>query len=277
MNAHDRARRFHALHQAGMLILPNAWDAASAALVAGCGAPAVATTSSGIAWALGVPDGENLRRSEMVEAVARIARVVEVPVSADLEAGYGPEPADVAATIEAAIDAGASGANLEDRNRSSDEILWPVDQQGERLAAARAAADRRGLPFVLNARTDVYLAAVGDPDQREAMTLERARHYQRAGADCLFVPGLLDLAVIERLVARSPLPINIMYGPGAGLTIADLRAAGVRRVSVGQAIASAAYYVVRAAAAQLLAGDDTALQPAIPHREMQRLLTRPAA
>ena len=275
MNAHDRARRFHALHQAGMLILPNAWDAASAALVAGCGASAVATTSSGISWAFGVPDGENLHRAEMVEAVARIARAVEVPVSADLEAGYGPEPADVAATIEAAIDAGASGANLEDRNRSSDEILWPVDQQVERLAAARAAADRRGLPFVLNARTDVYLAAVGDPDQREAMTLERAGQYRRAGADCLFVPGLLDLAVIERLVARSPLPINVMYGPGAGLTIADLRAAGVRRVSVGQAIASAAYYVVRAAAAQLLVGDDTALQPAIPHREMQGLLTRP--
>jgi len=274
MNADDRARRFHALHQSGTLILPNAWDAASAALIAGCGAAAVATTSSGISWALGVPDGEQLRRDEMISAVARIARVVEVPVSADLEAGYGPRPADVAATVEAAIDAGASGANLEDRDRSSAAILWPIDDQFERLAAARAAADRRGLPFVINARTDVYLAAVGAAEDREAMTLERAAHYRRAGADCLFVPGLLDRAVIERLVARAPLPINVMYGPGAGITIAELRAAGVRRISVGQAIASAAYQVVHEAATQLLAGDDAALRPAISHGEMQRLLAR---
>ena len=277
MNTDERARRFHALHQSGTLILPNAWDAASAVLIEQSGAAAVATTSSGVSWTLGVPDGEQLGRDEMIAAIARIVRVVDVPVSADLEAGYGPSPSDVAATIEAAIDAGAVGANLEDRDRASAAILWPVERQCERLAAARAAADRRGRPFVINARTDVYLAGVGAAEEREGMTLERARHYQRAGADCLFVPGLLDLAVIARLVAHAPLPINIMYGPGAGVTIADLRAAGVRRVSVGQAIATAAYFVARAAATQLLSGTDAALQPAIPHSEMQRLLARPAA
>lgn len=275
MDAEERGRRFLALHQSGTLILPNAWDAASAALIAACGAAAVATTSSGVSWALGVPDGEQLRREEMIAAVARIARAVDVPVSADLEAGYGPTPADVAATIEAAVDAGAAGANLEDCDRSSAAILWPVDRQCERLAAARAAADRRGRPFVLNARTDVYLAAVGAPEEREAMTLERARHYRRAGADCLFVPGLLDPAVIARLVAGAPLPINVMYGPGAGVTIADLRAAGVRRISVGSAIASAAYHVARSAAAQLLAGEDAALASGVPYGEMQALLARP--
>lgn len=274
MSSDDRARRFHALHQSGTLILPNAWDAASAALVAASGASAVATTSSGISWSLGVPDGESLSRDEMVAAVARIARVVEVPVSADVEAGYGPSPADVAATIDAVIDAGASGVNLEDRDRSSAALLWPIGEQAERLAAARAAADRRGAPFVINARTDVYLAGVGAADEREELTLERARHYHRAGADCLFVPGLLDVAALARLIPRAPLPISVMYWAGGGVTIAELRAVGVRRVSVGQAIASAAYHVVREAATQLLAGEDAALSPAIGFGEMQKLLSR---
>ena len=117
MNLQERARRFHELHQSGTLVLPNAWDAASAALIAEAGAAAVATTSSGVSWALGVPDGEQLGREEAVAAVARIARTVAVPVSADVEGGYGPTPADVADTIAAVIDAGAVGVNLEDRRR----------------------------------------------------------------------------------------------------------------------------------------------------------------
>ena len=274
MDADDRGRRFHALHQSGTLILPNAWDAASAALIAACGAPAVATTSSGISWAYGVPDGESLRRDEMVAAVARIVRAVDVPVSADIEAGYGATPADVAATVDAVLDAGVSGVNLEDRDRSSAALLWPADVQAARLAAARAAADRRGAPFVINARTDVYLAGVGAVADREELTLERARHYHSAGADCLFVPGLLDPAALARLIPRSPLPVSVMYWPGGGVTIAELRAVGVRRISVGQAIASAAYHLVREAATQLLAGDDAALLPAISFAEMQRLLSR---
>src|SRR5581483_4589004 len=195
--------RFRDLHRSGTLVLPNAWDAASAAIAAAAGAEAVATTSSGISWSLGVPDGEQLSRADMIDVVARVARSVDVPVSADVEAGYGPVPSDVAATIAAVIDAGAVGANLEDRLRTDDGPLWPIARQCERLAAARDAADRSGVAFVLNARTDVFLAAVGDPADREGMVLERAEAYRRAGADCLFVPGLVDLDAIARLVRAS--------------------------------------------------------------------------
>jgi len=276
MTKHDHAMRFHTLHQHGTFVLPNAWDAASAALIASAGAAAVATTSSGVSWSLGVPDGEHLGRNDMVAAIARIVRAVDLPVSADVEGGYGPDPSDVAATIEAVIEAGAVGANVEDRLRAGGELLWAIDAQCERLAAARAAADRCGGRFILNARTDVFLAAVGAPQDREAMVLERAEHYRRAGADCLFVPGLVDVEVIARLAQRSPLPLNAMLAPGQGPTIAQLREAGVRRISVGQAIASAAYGVVRIATRQLLAGDDRALRDGVRHPEMQQLMATPA-
>jgi 2-methylisocitrate lyase-like PEP mutase family enzyme len=276
MTNHDHAMRFHALHQHGTFVLPNAWDAASAALIASAGAAAVGTTSSGVSWSLGVPDGEHLGRNDMVAVIARIVRAVDLPVTADVEAGYGPAPSDVAATIEAVIEAGAVGANVEDRMRVGGELLWAVDRQCERLAAARAAADRHGRRFILNARTDVFLAAVGAPDEREGMVLERAEHYRRAGADCLFVPGLVDVEVMARLAQRCPLPLNAMLAPGHGPTIAQLREAGVRRISVGQAIASAAYGVVRIATRQLLAGDDRALRDGVGHAEMQQLMAAPA-
>src|SRR5262245_21367444 len=263
MRTDDHARRFHALHQEGTLVLPNAWDAASAALMADAGAAAIATTSSGVSWALGVPDGERLRRDEMIAMVARIARAVDVPVSANVESGYGPASSDVAATIAAAIEAGAVGANVEDRLRTEDGPLWPVGAQCERLAAARAAADRRGARFVLNARTDVYLASVGRPEDREGMVVDRAHEYLRAGVDCLFVPGLLDLDVIRRLVRACPLPLNVMLAPGHGPGIDELARAGVRRISVGQAIATAAYGMVRVATRRLLAGDDGPLREGV--------------
>src|SRR5262245_8540404 len=211
----------------------------------------------------------------MVAVIARIVRAVDLPVTADVEGGYGPDPSDVATTIEAVIEAGAVGANVEDRSRAGGEPLWGIDGQCARLAAARAAADRRGRRFILNARTDVFLAAVGVPEDREAMVLERAEHYRRAGADCLFVPGLVDVEAIARLVQRSPLPLNAMLAPGRGPTIAQLREAGVRRISVGQAVASAAYGVVRIATRQLLAGDDRALRDGIGHPEMQQLMATP--
>jgi len=271
------ARRFAALHEHGTFVLPNAWDAASAAVIAAAGAAAVATTSSGISWALGVPDGENLTRDEAIAVTARIVAAVAVPVTADVEAGYGPSPRDVAATIEAVLDAGAVGANVEDRARSGGAPLWPVDAQCERLAAARAAADRRGVPFTLNARTDVYLAGVGEPAAREDMVLERAAAYRSAGANCLFVPGVVDLATIARLVARAPLPLNVLLAPGRSPTIAELTAAGVRRISVGHCLAATAYTAARDATTRLLAGDDRPLRDAIPHPELQRLVAKPVA
>jgi 2-methylisocitrate lyase-like PEP mutase family enzyme len=272
MAHHDRARRFVELHEHGTFVLPNAWDAASAAVIQRAGAAAIATTSSGISWSLGVPDGENLSRDDVVARVELIAGAVGVPVSADVEAGYGPSPADVAATIEAVIDAGAVGVNLEDGPGPDGHELWPVAEQCERIAAARAAADTHGTPFVINARTDVFLFSVGDPDQREAMVIERGEQFARAGADCLFVPGVTDAELIARIVAASPLPVNILLAPGRGPGIAELATLGVRRVSIGGTIARVAYRAAQLATEQVLAGDDEPLRGGLTHADMQALM-----
>jgi 2-methylisocitrate lyase-like PEP mutase family enzyme len=271
-----KAHRLRSLHEDGTLVLPNAWDAASAALIEEAGAAAIATTSGGVAWALGRHDGEGLTRAEMVEAVRRIAATVEVPVTADIEGGYGPEPGDVAATVSAVIEAGAVGANIED-SRSADGSLYTAAEQGRRLAAAREAAAASGLEgFVVNARTDVYLHQVGEPAGRLDDVLARAEAYADAGADVLFVPGLLDLDALAAIVAGTALPVNAMAGPRAP-TVAELSGVGVRRVSLGSSVAQAAYAVARRAARELLqAGTYAELQEAIGFPELNGLLSRPA-
>jgi 2-methylisocitrate lyase-like PEP mutase family enzyme len=244
------AETLRSLHD-GTLVLPNAWDAASAALIARAGAPAIATTSGGVAWSAGRPDGHGLTREQMAELVARITRVVDVPVTADIEGGYGPSPEDVAATVRAVVEAGAVGINLEDSTAPGGP-LFDVGAQVERVRAARAAAAEAGLPELwINIRTDVYLFGIGEPEGRLDDVLSRAGAYVGAGADSLFVPGLIDLDVLRELVGRSPLPVNVMVWPGAP-TVAELAEVGVRRVSVGTAIAQAAYAVAERAAAELL-------------------------
>jgi 2-methylisocitrate lyase-like PEP mutase family enzyme len=246
-----KALKLRSLHTDGILVLPNAWDAGSAAMVAAGGAHAVATTSAGVSWALGRPDGENLTREEMAAVVARITAAVGLPVSADVEGGYGPGPDDVAATVRAVIAAGAVGVNLED-SLAPGGPLHDRDVQAARIRAARAAAADAGLPeLVINARTDVYLFGIGPADGRLGDVLDRAVAYADAGADCLFVPGLLDLAVLATLTSKTSLPVNVMAGPGAP-TVSELEAAGVRRVSLGQAVAQAAYTLARVAAAEVL-------------------------
>ncbi|MCP2340691.1 isocitrate lyase/PEP mutase family protein [Actinomadura rupiterrae] len=239
------------LHES-LLVLPNAWDAASAAAVVHAGARAVATTSAGIAWAQGQADGHKLERAEMAEAVRRICAVVDVPVTADIENGYGEAPSDVALTVAEVVGAGAVGVNLED-SRSFQEPLHTIDEQAERIRAAREAATSAGVPdLVINARTDGYFLQVGEESARFDDVLARAAAYAEAGADCLFVPGLLDLTVLKELVAASPLPVNAMADP-SGPTVAELAGAGVRRVSVGASLQLSAYAAAHQAAAQLLA------------------------
>jgi 2-methylisocitrate lyase-like PEP mutase family enzyme len=246
----DKARRLHELSDGPVLVLPNAWDAASAALAVRAGATAVATTSGGVAWSLGRPDGQGASRDEMAEAVRRIVAAVDVPVTADMEGGYGPRPDDVAATVRAAIDAGAAGINLEDSR--ADGTLMPAGQQAARITAGRAAADEAGVPdFFINARTDVFLLAVGAEACRADEVVLRAARYADAGADGLFVPGLLDLDVLAGLGSAVTMPVNAMAGPG-GPSVSRLAAAGVRRISVGTAIAQAAYGIAERAARELL-------------------------
>jgi 2-methylisocitrate lyase-like PEP mutase family enzyme len=269
----DRARTLRALHERAVLVLPNAWDPASAALVVRAGAAAVATTSGGVAWSLGLPDGEALSRQQMLAAVRRICESVDVPVTADVEGGYGSTPADVAATVRATIGAGAVGINIED-SRAADGVLLPVEEQVRRVRAAREAAASAGLPeLMINVRTDVYLFQIGEPAKRLDEVLTRMNEYARAGADCLFVPGLLDLGTLGALTAASPLPINAMAGPG-GPSVGELAAVGVRRISVGTAIAQAAYGVVERAARELLeAGTYHTLDHAVGYPDLNALCT----
>lgn len=272
MSLEQKAARLRALHDEGfVLVLPNAWDAASAAVIEEAGAQAIATSSAGVAWTLGYPDGEQLTRDVMLAAVARIAAAVEVPVTADVEAGYGPDPVDVATTVAATLDAGAVGINLEDS--SAPGQLYLADAQADRIRGAREAAVGAGVrSFVINARTDVYLREIGEPDTRLGEVLARTEAYAAAGADCLFVPGLLELETLESLVASAPLPISAMARPG-GPSIAALAAAGVRRISVGPAISEAAYGLARRAARELLeAGTYESLDGAIAFPELQSLL-----
>jgi 2-methylisocitrate lyase-like PEP mutase family enzyme len=258
-----KAQLLRALHDGRVLILPNAWDAGSAALIAQAGAKAIATTSGGIAWSLGRPDGQRLTRTEMIEQVRRIVAAVDIPVTADVEGGYGPGPDDVEATIEAVVAAGAAGVNIED-SRAPGGPLFDTAAQVERVRAARSAAERAGLPeLLINARTDVFLFSVGLPVGRLEDVLLRSSAYAEAGADSLFVPGLADLDIVTSLVRASPLPINVMAGPGAP-TIGEFEAAGVRRVSVGTAISQTAYSTAQRAATELLTrGSYTQLEGAL--------------
>jgi 2-methylisocitrate lyase-like PEP mutase family enzyme len=272
----EKARSFRALHTAGHpLVLPNAWDVASARIVEAAGCAAIATTSAGVAWSLGAPDGDQLDRDLAVALIARIAAAVDVPVTADIESGFAETAEGVAGTITAVIAAGAVGVNLEDSHHGGPAPLRPVADQAERIAAARRAADAAQVPLYINARTDMFLRAVGDPGARHEDTLERAAAYLAAGADGVFVPGVVDPAAITALVEGIDAPLNILAGPGAP-TIPELAKLGVARVSLGSAVAEAAYAVAKRAADEALtAGTYTALEGALDYREVNNLLRRP--
>lgn len=256
MNQPDRAEAFRRLHQpdAGrILVLPNAWDAMSARVIEDAGARAIATTSAGVAWALGRTDGEGLTRDQMINAVERITRVVRVPVTADVERGYGGgTPADVAETVRRVIGAGAVGINLEDAPGRGGAPLMDVDEQVARIAAAREAAADEGVPIYLNARIDPYLAQAGAPEGRFDETVRRARAYVGAGADGVFVPGVADAETIRALASAVSAPLNVMAGRTAGPTIPELQALGVARVSIGPSLTLAVMGQIRRAAAELL-------------------------
>lgn len=240
-----KAVRLLTLHHGPGFVLPNAWDAGSARILEALGFPAIATTSSGIAWSHGLPDGESLDRETMLEHIAGIVEMVGVPVSADLEAGYGPSPDDVARTVSGAVEVGAVGANLEDVR---DGELLDLEHAVERVAAARSVAPHG--TFVLNARTDTYLLGTGE--DVFAATVERAQRFVAAGADCVFVPGVVEEETIRRLAAEIPAPLNVVAGLASTTDAPTLFSLGVKRVSVGGSIARAALSVVERAGRELL-------------------------
>ncbi len=263
-------RRLHA--RKPILVLPNVWDVASAKIVEQAGFPAIATSSAGVAFVLGYPDGEVISRDEMAAAVARITAHVTVPVTADMESGYGRRPEDAAATVQAAIAAGAVGMNFEDSPGERGEPLLPEPQQVERVRAAREAADASGIPFVLNARTDVYLESVGAPETRLAHAVRRLNAYRAAGADCLFAPGVSDAATIATLVKEVDGPLNVL-AMATSPPVPELERLGVARVSLGSGPMRAGLTVFKRLAEELRgAGTYGALAGAIPHAELNRLL-----
>jgi len=270
----EKAERFAALHDGGVLVLPNAWDAGSAAVIAAAGAPAIATTSGGVSWSTGRPDGQAMTREQMVEEVGRIVAAVELPVSADVEGGYGPAPEDVAATVEAVVGVGAVGVNIEDSGAPGGG-LFGIEEQAARFKAASEAAARAGLPnLTINARTDVYLFEIGAEEDRLAEVIGRAEAYAEAGATSLFVPGLLDLEVLGEIVRSVGLPVNAMVGRGAP-RVADLAKVGVRRVSLGTAVAQAAYATARRVTAEVLEdGTFSSLEDSFDFGEINSLFHR---
>ncbi|UED87046.1 isocitrate lyase/PEP mutase family protein [Streptomyces profundus] len=272
-NRVTKARLLHSLHHgAEPLVLPNAWDALSARLVARAGAAAVATTSSGVAWSLGAPDGDVLARTLAVDLIARVVSAVDVPVTADIESGYAPDPAGVAETIRQVLAAGAVGVNLEDSAHDGTTALRPVAEQRERLAAARGAAEEVGVPLYLNARVDVFLRGAGAGGSLLDATLERARAYLDEGASGVFVPGVTDPEIVRTLVDGLDAPVNVLAGPGAP-AIAELAAAGAARVSVGSGLAQSAYAVAERAAAELLTkGTYQSLERGYEYGELDALM-----
>jgi 2-methylisocitrate lyase-like PEP mutase family enzyme len=271
-NQAAKANLFRDLHRGPkILVLPNAWDVASARILENAGVAAIATTSAGVAFTLGYPDGQKISRGEMLSVVARIAAKVKIPVTADVEAGYGNRPEDAALTARALIEAGAVGLNLEDR--TDDRRLVDLSLQLEKIAAVRETSRMMGVPLVLNARTDVYLLELGKAESRFAETLNRLIAFREAGADSLFAPGIRDLEVISRLVRELQNPLNILCGPGSP-SIPELQRIGVARVSLGSSTMRATLGLVQRMAQELqTTGTYNALEGAPSHAEVNNLLS----
>jgi 2-methylisocitrate lyase-like PEP mutase family enzyme len=261
-------------HGQKVLVLPNAWDVASARISEEAGAAAIATTSAGVAFTLGYPDGQKIAREEMLAAVARIAAKVKVPVTADVESGYGERPEDAVQTAKAVIEAGAVGLNLEDVAGGPQKQLADLSLQLEKITAVRETGQSLGVPLVLNARTDVYLLEVGKPESRYDEAIRRLAAFRDAGADCLFIPGLRDLETIAHLVRELGHPVNILAGPESP-SIPELQKIGVARVSLGSSAMRATLGLARRIAHEVLTtGTYESLEGAPSHAEVNRMMAQ---
>lgn len=283
----ERLRELH--HQKDVFVLPNAWDSLSARVFETCGFAAIGTTSAGIAYTLGYPDGEMLGRDEMAEATSRVAAAVEVPVTADVEAGYGTSPEDAAQTARAIIEAGAVGLNLEDAadatppgseghlgEEAEVSLLVDLELQLEKIQAVIEAGKEAGVPLVINARTDVYWRSVNDdPEWRFSEAVRRANAFLEAGADCVFVPGVKDAQTISALAREIAGPLNVLASPGTS-PIAELARLGVRRVSVGSGPVRAVMGLVDLIGRELLESGtyEEMGEKAIPYPEANALFMR---
>jgi 2-methylisocitrate lyase-like PEP mutase family enzyme len=269
----NKAAQFRQLHRGpGVLILPNAWDVASARIFEDAGFPAIATTSAGIAFSLGHPDGQRIPREEMMARIARITRAVNVPVTADIESGYGPTPEDVARTTRELIEAGVIGMNLEDASGRADQPLSSLELAVEKIKAARETSLQIQAQIVVNARTDVFMLPGGNPDADYSEGLRRLLAFRDAGADCVFAPGLKDAETIGKLAKAVECPLNILAVPGAP-SIPEMAALGVARVSVGSGPMRATLGLLRRISEELrTSGTYSTMDGAVPYAEVNKLL-----
>ncbi|MGI0090884.1 MAG: isocitrate lyase/PEP mutase family protein [Nitrososphaerales archaeon] len=272
----EKAIEFRNLHHSGhILILPNAWDVPSARVFEDAGFPAVATSSGGVSASLGYPDGEKIPLDEMLGAVARIARSVSVPVSADMEAGFADSPRDIAKTTEGVISAGAIGLNVEDATRMNDKPLADLEAQTQKIRMIRKTADSMGIPIVINARTDAFRFAPGDKPGRVQEVIARGNAYRVAGADCIFAFGVGDPETISQIVKKIDCPVNIRAGHNAP-TIPELEKLGVARASVATGPICATLGLLKKIASELKQSGtyQSLTSEAITYEELNKLATR---
>jgi 2-methylisocitrate lyase-like PEP mutase family enzyme len=267
----EKTSLFRRLHQGpSILVLPNAWDAASARIFSTLGFPALATTSAGIANCLGYPDGENIPLDEMLFMIKRIVSAVNLPVTADMEGGYSDDLEKLSRTIASVIDSGVVGINLED-STPSDELI-DIDVQAEKIRVVRGAASSSGAELFINARVDLYLLQVGSREERLRNTISRGLAYKAAGADCIFIPGVVEERVIEKLVKNIPAPINVL-GTSNTPPVGALERLGVARVSVGSGPARACATLARRIGLELVDRGtySSFTQDAMSYKEMNNL------
>jgi methylisocitrate lyase len=271
MNAlSDRRAHFHRLHRSGCFVIPNPWDVGSARLLEQLGFAALATTSSGFAWTVGLPDnGPPLEA--MLGHIDAVSRAVSVPVSADFTNGFAEEPDDLARNVAAACGTAISGLSIEDSTGDPARPLFELDLAVERIRAARRAIDESGTGALLTARSEGFL--VGRPDLAE--TVRRLQAYAEAGADCLYAPRIQTREQIRAIVEGvAPKPVNVLVGSGF-ITVAELADLGVRRISVGGGLARAAWGgFLRAARAIAAEGSFKGLDDAVPFAEIEELFAR---
>jgi 2-methylisocitrate lyase-like PEP mutase family enzyme len=268
----NRAQILRALHRPPpILLLPNAWDLMSARIFADAGYPAIATTSGGVAWALGYADGEKTPWNEVVAATAKIAGAVSVPVTADIEAGYGKTPDEVARHVIEIAHTGVAGANLEDGAGGG---LRSIEDAAARIATTRRAISEAGLDLVINARTDVYLHGSGDAAAKLDQAIKRGKAYLAAGADCIYVFALVELATIANITRALAAPVNIIGRAGTP-PLDALEAAGVARVSIATGATLVAASLLQQLAKDLRAkGDFGMLEHRMQRAEAQQLFGR---
>lgn len=269
----EQLRKLH--HGPRILVLANVWDVASARVVEELGFPAIATTSAGVAAALGYPDGQRISREEMLGAVAKIASAVHVPVTADMEAGYGTTVKDMTETARAVVAAGAVGMNLEDVTGEDENSQVDTSLQMEKIGTIREISASLGVPLVINARTDIYLIPTGREATRFERTVERLRAYRKAGADCLFAPGVGDQDTIFKLVKALDAPLNILLSRDCP-TLKELEKLGVARASTGSSLLRASLGTAQKIGKELMGEGsyESLFDGAIPYAEVQRMMGR---